>query len=42
MKQLELSRNIIAHNNPLPPREVERIKMYLEDLKRQLNIYAKK
>jgi len=41
MKQLELSRNIIAHNNPLPSREVTRIGMYLEDLQRQLNIYAK-
>ena len=42
MKQLELSRNIIAHNNPLPLREVKRIKMYSEDLQRQLNIYTKK
>ena len=42
MRQLELSRNIIAHNNPLPPREVTRIKMYLEDLQKQLNIYVKK
>lgn len=42
MRQLELSRNIIAHNNPLPSREVERIRMYLDDLKRQLKIYAEK
>lgn len=42
MKQLEHSRNIIAHNNPLPPREATRIKMYLNDLRRQLNIHAEK
>lgn len=42
MRQLEHSRNIIAHNNPLPPREVERIKMYLDDLRKQLDIYSKR
>lgn len=42
MKQLEYSRNIIAHNNPLPPREINRIKMYLDDLKRQLRIFSEK
>ncbi|MHC3130072.1 MAG: hypothetical protein IBV52_08380 [Candidatus Bathyarchaeota archaeon] len=40
MKQIEHSRNIIAHNNPLPPKEVNRIKMYLDDLKRQLSIFS--
>jgi hypothetical protein len=40
MKRLELSRNIIAHNNPLPPREIQRIKMALEDLQKQLGIYV--
>lgn len=40
LRRLELSRNIIAHNNPLPPREVQRIKMALEDLKKQLGIYV--
>jgi hypothetical protein len=40
MKRLELSRNIIAHDNPLPPREVQRIRMALEDLQRQLDIYV--
>lgn len=40
MRQLEHSRNIIAHNNPLPPKEVNRIKMYLDDLKRQLKLYS--
>lgn len=41
MRRLEFSRNIIAHNNPLPPREVQRIKMALEDLRKQLGIYVK-
>jgi len=41
MRQLERSRNIIAHSNPLPHREVERIKLYLKDLLKQLNIYLK-
>lgn len=40
MRQLEHSRNIIAHNNPLPAREVERVKMYLEDLRKQLSVYV--
>lgn len=39
MRQLERSRNIIAHNNPLPHPEVERIKMYSHDLLKQLGIY---
>jgi len=42
LRRLELSRNIIAHNNPLPPREVQRIKMALEDLRKQLGIFAEK
>lgn len=40
MRQLERSRNIIAHNNPLLAQEVERIKMYSRDLLRQLGIYT--
>lgn len=40
MRQLEKSRNIIAHNNPLPHAEVERIKMYSKDLLKQLGIYV--
>jgi hypothetical protein len=36
MEEIEQSRNIIAHNNPLPPREVDRIDMYYKDLLRQL------
>jgi len=34
--EIELSRNIIAHNNPLPKREIKRLELYFEDLKRQL------
>jgi len=40
MRQLERSRNIIAHNNPLPNAEVKRIKMYLRDLLKQLGVYV--
>lgn len=36
MYEIEQSRNIIAHNNPLPTREVNRIKLYYGDLKKQL------
>lgn len=42
LEEVELSRNIIAHNNPLPKREFDRIKMCLEDLQRQLGIYVEK
>jgi len=34
LDELENTRNIIAHNNPLPTHEIRRIKMYYEDLKR--------
>ncbi len=34
--ELEASRNIVAHNNLLEPREVDRIKMYLMDWVRQV------
>jgi hypothetical protein len=40
MRQLERSRNIIAHNNPLPKRELDRIQMYYKDLTKQLGIYS--
>ena len=30
-KDLEISRNIIAHNNPLPKKEIDRIKIYFQD-----------
>jgi hypothetical protein len=40
MRQLERSRNIIAHNNPLPKAEVDRIKMYYRDLLKQLGMYV--
>ena len=42
LEEVELSRNIIAHNNPLPKREFDRIKMCLEDLQRQLGVYVEK
>jgi hypothetical protein len=41
MKKLELSRNIIAHNNPLPPKETKRIEISLDDLRKQLDAYVK-
>jgi hypothetical protein len=34
--ELESSRNIVAHNNLLEQREIERIKMYLTDWIRQV------
>lgn len=33
-----LSRNIVAHNNPLPNREIQRLKIYFDDWMRQLKI----
>jgi hypothetical protein len=42
LRKLEPSRNIIAHNNPLPPREFERIKLCLGDLKEQLRDFAER
>jgi len=36
LSEIELSRNIIAHNNPLPNREIRRIEIYFEDIKKQL------
>lgn len=36
LQDLELSRNIIAHTNPLPKQEKDRIKFYFRDLKNQL------
>jgi len=36
LNDLELSRNIIAHNNPLPEKEIRRIKMYFEDWVKQI------
>jgi predicted DNA-binding transcriptional regulator len=35
-KVLKLSRNIVDHHNPLPQREINRLKEILEDWKRQL------
>jgi hypothetical protein len=42
LEEVELSRNIIAHNNPLPKREFDRIELCLGDLKRQLNDFIEK
>ena len=42
IKKLEKSRNIIAHNNPLPEKEVKRIEICLDDLKKQLQIFVEK
>jgi hypothetical protein len=36
IRGIELSRNIVAHNNPLSEREVKRLKMYYEDWIRQV------
>lgn len=36
LKDIEPSRNIIAHNNPLSKREIKRIKMIVDDFKDQL------
>lgn len=37
LDELENTRNIIAHNNPLPAHEINRIKMYYDDLKRTVS-----
>jgi len=42
LRKLEPSRNVIAHNNPLPPREFSRIKLCRDDLEKQLREYAEK
>lgn len=36
LKELELSRNIIAHNNVLDDRELQRIRLYLDDWLKQV------
>lgn len=36
LQELESSRNIVAHNNQLDDRELQRIRMYLQDWTRQL------
>ena len=42
LRKLEPSRNIIAHNNPLPPKEIVRIKTCLDDLRKQMKNYAER
>lgn len=36
LNEVEDMRNIIAHNNPLPLHEIERMRLYFDDLQRQL------
>ena len=36
LTEIEDMRNIIAHNNPLPPQEIRRLKFYSEELRRQV------
>jgi hypothetical protein len=38
LEEIELSRNIVAHSNPLPDREVRRLKLNFEDWKRILQL----
>ncbi len=42
LRKLEPLRNIIAHNNPLPSKEINRIKTCLDDLQKQLKSYTEK
>jgi hypothetical protein len=42
LRKLEPLRNIIAHNNPLSPKEIGRIKTALDDLQIQLKDYNEK
>lgn len=42
LRKLEPSRNIIAHNNPLSPKEISRIKTCLDDLQKQLITYTER
>jgi hypothetical protein len=42
LRKLEPSRNIIAHNNVLPPKEINRIRLCLDNLQKQLKRMPKK
>lgn len=42
LRKLEPSRNIIAHNNPLPPNEFGRIRLCRDDLEKQLKEYVER
>jgi hypothetical protein len=42
LRKLEPSRNVIAHNNPLSPNEFTRVKLCLDDVKKQLADYTEK
>lgn len=39
--EIELSRNIIAHNNPLSDRDIKRLKLYFEDWIKQIGEFAR-
>lgn len=38
IKEIEMSRNIVAHNNPLARRDIKRISLYFEDWADQLKV----
>jgi len=40
--EIERSRNIIAHNNPLAKRDIDRIKLYFEDWEAQVKTIKNK
>lgn len=42
IKEIEMSRNIVAHNNPLARRDIERISVYFEDWADQLRVLKDK
>jgi hypothetical protein len=42
LRKLEPLRNIIAHNNPLRPKDIKRVQLCLNDLQEQLKNYAEK
>lgn len=37
--EIEFSRNIVAHNNPLSDHDIKRLKIYFEDLLKQTREY---
>ena len=38
ISEIEISRNIVAHNNPLAKRDIQRLSLYFEDWENQINI----
>jgi hypothetical protein len=39
--EIGMSRNVVAHNNPLGKRDIQRLKLYLDDWTRQISGVAK-